>query len=292
MKLVMGAPVGAKSPADPGSTDPPRNGGADALRRREKSRCRIVIGDSDPLARRVIRDALQEAGFVVPAEASTAMEVIELCRYYRPEVAMLEIDLPDSSGITATRQLTEQAPEVKVLIFSREEGEEIQLEALTAGAAGFVPKSAEIAGVVDAARSVSRDEAAIPPRTAMRLIERLRVLPEGGLGMRPVRSTLTPREWEVLDLMSQGLDTHEMSETLVLTEETIYSHVKNVLRKLSVHSRREAVEVARMMRDPAAALVGEPGTDDAGPRRPHSTRGSAKSRAARGVRLRPGRTAG
>jgi DNA-binding NarL/FixJ family response regulator len=245
-----------------------------------------VIGDSDPLARRVIRDALQEAGFVVPAEASTATEVIELCRYYRPELAMLEIDLPDTSGIAVTRQLTEQVPEVKVLIFSREEAEEIQLEALTAGAAGFVPKSAEIAGVVDAALSVSRDEAAIPPRTTMRLIVRLRVLPEGGLGMRPVRSKLTPREWEVLDLMSQGLDTHEMSEALVLTEETIYSHVKNVLRKLAVHSRREAVEVARMMRDPAAALMGEPRTEGAYPGRPHSTPGSAEPRAARGVRLR------
>jgi DNA-binding NarL/FixJ family response regulator len=250
-----------------------------------------VIGDSDPLARRVVRDALQEAGFVVPAEASTATEVIELCRYYRPEVAMLEIDFPDTSGIAATRQLTEQVPEVKVLIFSREEAEEMQLEALTAGAAGFVPKSAGIVGVVDAARSVARDEAAIPPRTAMRLIERLRVLPEGGLGMRPVRSRLTPREWEVLDLMSQGLDTHEMSEALVLTEETIYSHVKNVLRKLSVHSRREAVEVARTMRDPTAALVGESGTDDPGPRGPHSTRGSSESQAARGAGLRPDRAA-
>jgi DNA-binding NarL/FixJ family response regulator len=217
-----------------------------------------LIGDPDPLARRVIRDALQEAGdFVVPAEASTAIEVIELCRYYRPEIAMLEIDLPDASGITTTRKLTEQVPEVRVLILSREEAEDVQLEVLTAGASGFVPKSAEIGRIVDAARSVARDEAVIPPKTTMRLIERLRVLPEGGLGMRPVRSALTPREWEVLDLMSQGLDTHEMSQALFLTEETIYSHVKNVLRKLSVHSRQEAVEVARAMRDPAAALLAE-----------------------------------
>lgn len=245
--------------AGPGTADPPVQEAADEARAPTRFRCRVLIGDPDPLARRVIRDALQEAGdFVVPAEASTALEVVELCCYYRPEVAMLEIDLPDTSGIAATRQLTEQAPGVRVLIFSREEDEETQLEALTAGAAGFVPKSAEIGTVVDAVRSVFRDEAVIPPRTTMRLIERLRALPEGGLGMRPVRSTLTPREWEVLDLMSQGLDTHEMSDALVLTEETIYSHVKNVLRKLSVHSRREAVEVARLMRDPAAALVVDP----------------------------------
>lgn len=224
----------------------------------ERTRFRVLICDPDPLARRVIRDALQEAGdFIVPGEASTAIEVIELCRYYRPEVAMLEIDLPDASGIATTRRIIDEAPGVKVLILSREEGEDTQLEALTAGASGFVPKSAELEGIVEAARAVARDEAVIPPRTTMRLIERLRLLPEGGLGMRPVRSALTPREWEVLDLMSQGLDTHQMSEALVLTEETIYSHVKNVLRKLSVHSRQEAVKIARAMRDPAAALLAD-----------------------------------
>jgi two-component system, NarL family, response regulator LiaR len=252
-----------------GETRPARS----KARVRERTRNRVVIGDPDPLARRVIRDALQEAGdFVVPAEASTAIEVVELCRYYRPGVAMLEIDLPDASGIATTWRITEQVPEVRVLILSREEAEDTQLEALTAGASGFVPKSAEIRTIVEAARSVARDEAVIPPKTTMRLIERLRVLPEGGLGMRPVRSALTPREWEVLDLMSQGLDTHEMSEALVLTEETIYSHVKNVLRKLSVHSRREAVEVARAMRDPAAALLAQATSGRSGVNRAGTTR--------------------
>src|SRR5690606_21564884 len=89
------------------------------------------------------------------------------------------------------------------------------------------------------------------------LIERLRVLPEGGAGMRPVKSQLTQREWEILDLMSQGLDTHQMSEALVLAEETIYSHVKNVLRKLGVHSRRDAIEVAKQLRDPLSGFGGE-----------------------------------
>jgi len=243
----------------------------------ESVRCRVLICDPDPLARRVIRDALQDAGdFVVPGEASTAIEVVELCRYYRPEVAMLEIDLPDASGIATTRRINDEAPEVRILILSREDGENTQLEALTAGASGFVSKSAELEGIVDAARAVARDEAVIPPKTTMRLIERLRLLPEGGLGMRPVRSALTPREWEVLDLMSQELDTHQMSEALVLTEETIYSHVKNVLRKLSVHSRQEAVKVARAMRDPAAALLAD-ATERAATRAGSNDRGVAEA---------------
>lgn len=89
----------------------------------------------------------------------------------------------------------------------------------------------------------------------MLLIQRLRMLPEGGAGIRPVRSTLTPREWEILDLLSQSMDTHAIAETLVLAEETVYSHVKNILRKLGVHSRREAVERARQLRDPLSSPI-------------------------------------
>lgn len=237
----------------------PQGGGTLEDARDPETRPRVIIVDPDPLARRVIRDALQESdeGFVVPAEAENEREAIELSRYYKPDVALVELGLSGGDGVSATRRITKEAPDVKVLIFSREDGEEQQLEALAAGAAGFLSKSAEIEEVLDALTCVLRGEAVISPITTMSLIERLRVLPEGGAGMRPVKSQLTQREWEILDLMSQGMDTHQMSEALVLAEETIYSHVKNVLRKLGVHSRRDAIEVAKQLRDPLAGLGGE-----------------------------------
>jgi DNA-binding NarL/FixJ family response regulator len=211
----------------------------------------IIIGEPDPIARRVIRDGLQEqAGFVIPAEASNGREVVELALYYRPDVTLMETSLTDPDGLTAVRQIRERAPEVHALIFSQHDAEETQLEALRAGASGFISKEVPLETVARVVRSVVRGESAFSRKLTMRLIERLRELPEGGIGMRPVHSPLTEREWEILDFFCQGKDTKQIAETLVLSEETIQSHSKNVLRKLKVHSRQEAVEVAQRLRVP------------------------------------------
>jgi NarL family two-component system response regulator LiaR len=215
----------------------------------------IVIADSDPLARRVVREALEEqSGFVIPGEASTGREAVELSLYYRPQVVLMEVSLPALDGLAATRQILADAPELRVLIFSWQDGEETQWEALRAGAAGFLSKNVPIETVPRVVQSMVRGEAVISRTLTMRLIERLRRLPEDGAGMRPVRSPLTSREWEVLDLLSQGRDTREIAETLVLSEETVYSHAKNVLRKLDVHSRQEAIEKAQRLRHPVVGL--------------------------------------
>jgi DNA-binding NarL/FixJ family response regulator len=211
----------------------------------------VIIGDPDPIARRVIRDALQdEAGFVVPGEASNGREVVELSLHYRPDVTLMEASLPGLDGLTGARQIREEAPEVRVLIFSQHDSEETQLEALRAGACGFLSKDVPLETVARVVRSVVRGESAFSRKVTMRLIERLRELPEGGVGMRPVHSPLTVREWEILDFFCQGKDVKQIAETLVLSEETVHSHSKNVLRKLNVHSRQEAVEVAQQLRVP------------------------------------------
>ena len=192
----------------------------------------VVIADSDPLARRVIRDALQDgAGFVIPGEASTGPEAVELSLHYRPEVTLMEVSLPGMDGLAATRRILAIAPEVRVLFFSLHDREETQLEALQAGAAGFLSKNVPVETLPRVVHSVVRGEAAISRKITMRLIERLRLLPEGGTGLRPVRSPLTPREWEVLDLMCQGRDTRQIAEALVVSEETIYSHTKKPAAK-------------------------------------------------------------
>jgi NarL family two-component system response regulator LiaR len=221
----------------------------------------VVIADSDPLARRVIRDALQDGtGFVVPGEAACGIEAVELSLHYRPEVTLMEASLPGMDGLAATRRIRANAPEVRVLIFSRDDREEIQLEALQAGASGFVSKNVPVETVSRVVQSVVRGEAAISRRVTMRLIERLRHLPQNGTGMRPVRSQLTAREWEVLDLLCERKNTREIADALVLSEETVYSHSKNLLRKLSVHSREEAIEAAEQLRQPMIGL----GTDSDG----------------------------
>jgi DNA-binding NarL/FixJ family response regulator len=230
--------------------------GRTRTRRDSHGRPKVLIADSDPLAARVVRDMLHaDGGFVIPGVAKDGVEAVELARHYRPDVALVEIALPVIDGISVIRQIAEEAPEVRVVVFSQHDQEEIQLDALRAGAVGFIPKRAGVDRLPHVLRGAAAGEAAISRRLTMRIVDLLRALPDNGIGVRPVRSDLTPREWEVLDLISQGMDTREIAEELVLSEDTVYSHVKSMLRKLGVHSRAEAVEMARKMREPLVGLA-------------------------------------
>jgi DNA-binding NarL/FixJ family response regulator len=217
-------------------------------------RLRVIIADPDPLARRVIRDALTaEAGFVVSAEAKDGVEAVELAIHYRPEIVLMEIGMPQLDGVQACAQILARAPEVRVVMFSVPQDRETELRALRIGASGFLSKSMPIDSVGRALRSVASGEAAVSRSLTSHLIDVLRATNEGGRGMRPVRSPLTTREWEVLDLICAGLSTREISAKLFLSEDTVYSHTKSILRKLGVHSRAEAVKAASRLRQPGLA---------------------------------------
>ena len=220
-------------------------------RRPSVERLRLIIADPDPLARRAIRDSLRvDEGFIVLAEAKNGVEAIELAVHYRPDLVLTEVALPGIDGLGACREISARAPEVRVVMFSVPQSQDVQIRALRAGASGFLSKNAPIESVARALRSVADGETAVTRALTSHLVDLLRSTTENGIGMRPVKSPLTTREWEVLDLICAGDSTREISAKLFLSEDTVYSHTKSILRKLGVHSRTDAVALAAQLRQP------------------------------------------
>jgi DNA-binding NarL/FixJ family response regulator len=195
-------------------------------------------------------------GFVVSAEAKDGLETIELAVHYRPDLLLMEIAMPGVDGISACREVVRRAPNVRIVMFSVPQEQEVQVRALRAGAVGFLSKNASIDSIMRSLRAVASGEAAVTRALTAHLVELLRSTSENGIGMRPVKSSLTTREWEVLDLICAGDSTREISARLFLSEDTVYSHTKSILRKLGVHSRTDAVAIAAQLRRPAQAEGG------------------------------------
>jgi DNA-binding NarL/FixJ family response regulator len=214
---------------------------------RARERLRVLIADADPFARRAVRDALQSADeIVVIADASDARQALELSRHFRPEVLLVDMALPGLGGAAVASQIAREVPETLVAALFAYYDEDAAMHALRAGAVGYVSKEVDPHELRDVVRRLVQGEAAIPATLARRSIECLREIPD--TGWRPVRSRLTSREWEIVDLIGEGASTQGIAERLVLSPATVYSHVKSLLRKLGVHSRREAVTVAERLR--------------------------------------------
>jgi two-component system, NarL family, response regulator LiaR len=219
---------------------------------------RVIVADDDPLARRVVRDALEAGGIIVIAEAANGREAVELSLYYKPDVVLMDLVMPGVDGIQATRRILAREPDVEVVILTSSDDDDVGLVGLRAGAAGFLNKRAGVDALPRALRGAVAGEAVVSRRLTMRLVDTMRRTRPDGAGIRPVRSRLTPREWEVLDLLCNGLSTDEIADTLVLSAETVRSHIKNLLRKLGVSSRQAAVQEARRLRADLA-VAEEPG---------------------------------
>jgi two-component system, NarL family, response regulator LiaR len=211
---------------------------------------RAVIADDDAFARRVVKDVLERAGVAVIAEARDGRQAVELTLRHLPDVVVLDVVMPGFDGVSATREIRRQLPEQLVIVLTGAgSDDELALLALRAGAGGFLSKDLEIEALPRAIEGSRRGQAAISRKLTLSLIERLRETPSGSSGLRPIKSPLTAREWEVIDLLKESKTTDQIADELVLSPETVRSHVKNILRKLKVHSRHEAVAKADEMRN-------------------------------------------
>jgi DNA-binding NarL/FixJ family response regulator len=206
---------------------------------------RVVVADDDALARRVITGTLRDAGFNVVAEAFDGVEAVAATEFHQPDLVLLDILMPGLDGIEAAHRIAERAPETVIVMLTGGRDETAALRGLRAGAVGYLSKDVDLDALPRALMSALEGEAAISRRMAMRLVEDLRH--NGASHMRPVRSPLTAREWEVLDMVCDGRSNDEIADEFVLSAETIKTHVKSVMRKLGVHSRQELAEVGTGM---------------------------------------------
>jgi two-component system nitrate/nitrite response regulator NarL len=220
---------------------------------------RVVVVDDDVQLRTELRAALQDAGLTVIAEADNGRDAIDLAAHFRPDVVVMDVVMSNIDGLSATRAIVARAPSVRILLLTASADVDLGMVGLRAGAAGHQVKGGSVREVVDAVVRLAHGEPVVGPELTWRLIESVRALPAGGLGVRPVRSKLTPREWEVLDLLCAGLSVDQISDELVLARDTVRTHVKRLLRKLGAHSQAEAVTIANSIRSTFTADGGSPG---------------------------------
>ena len=204
---------------------------------------RVLIVDDHPLTREALAGLLAHNGFDVCGEASGGEEAIALAGEVQPDLVLLDLTMPGLDGLQALPRIRDAAPSTSVVVLTAAEDEENLLGAIHAGAAGYLLKSEPPERIVSFLRGVAQGEAPLSGAVARRLLEQVR---EGG-GIRTtvpdsVAALLSAREAEVLLLLERHLATDEIATELSISEHTVRSHVKSLLAKLGVSSRREALE--------------------------------------------------
>jgi DNA-binding NarL/FixJ family response regulator len=206
---------------------------------------RVMIADDHDLYRRGMQVVVELDGTAeVVGEASNGLEAVEVCLRVAPDVVLMDVRMPGVGGIEACRRIRDAVPDARILMLTMSDDESDLFDAIKAGASGYLLKDLPGEEVADAIRKVNDGQAIIPPGMAATLLAeftRLSQEPEPVTGTAPM---LTDREVEVLRLVARGLANREIAEELVISENTVKNHVRNILEKLHLHSRVEAAVYA------------------------------------------------
>ena len=212
------------------------------------SQTRVLIADEQAATRAGIRAVLEDEGFTICSEATNAQGAVESAVRERPHIALLDVDIP-GSGIAAAEQIAARVPETAVVMLTASTVDADLFDSLRAGAAGYLLKGTDPARLSHALRGVLAGEAAIPRTLVTRIIAEFGERTQRRLELAWRGIELTPREWEVLELLREGLTTGRMAERLFVSPVTVRRHVSTLLRKLEAPDREAAV---RMLDDQVA----------------------------------------
>lgn len=207
---------------------------------------RVLIADDQALVRAGFRRLLEsEPGIVVAGEARTGRETVDASLGLRPDIVLMDIRMPELDGIEATRRiLASPRARARVVILTTFDLDEYVYDALRAGASGFLLKDAPPDQLINAIHTVAQGDALLAPSVTRRLISQFATRPAPHDGIPPELSELTPRELETLRMVARGLTNAEIARELVLGEATVKTHVRNILMKLNLRDRVQAVVTA------------------------------------------------
>jgi DNA-binding NarL/FixJ family response regulator len=206
---------------------------------------RILIADDHPLFRDGLRSLLTAQGHEVVGEAHNGHEAVELAQKLRPELVLMDVSMPELDGIGATRQITADVPDVKVVILTASDQDETLFEAIKAGAQGYLQKNLEAEDFFALLDRVTRGELGLTPLLARKLLQEFAKPAAEPKISEEMPDALTAREREVLELMVEGVTSNrKLAKRLDLSENTVKFHVRNILDKLHLHNRAQVVGYA------------------------------------------------
>lgn len=206
---------------------------------------RVVMADDHARMRRRIREALEDGGCLVCGEGATAEEAVALAVEHRPDVALLDIHMP-GNGISAAREITQHLPATAVVMLTASAEDDDLFDSLRAGASGYLLKDTDPTLLVETLRGVLEGEAAISQRLVSRILEEFRSPATRRFARKsPAAAKLSTREWEVMELLGEGLSTADVAQRLFVSTTTVRVHVSSVLRKLRVKDRASAFRLLR-----------------------------------------------
>jgi NarL family two-component system response regulator LiaR len=203
----------------------------------------VVLVDDEQLIRVALAQALSSSGLELVGEAATGEDAIELVVQVRPDVVMMDLQLPGMSGVQAIERLEVLAPASRVLVLTRSEQNRV-VEAIIAGASGYILKSAPVAAVISAVKATAAGESVLSSKIAGKLLRRIRELDipvkTSAIAAAAIRTALTDRELEIFKRLASGKSNHEIARDLSLSPNTVANHVARILAKLHVENRTQA----------------------------------------------------
>ena len=217
---------------------------ADVLAAAGSEHIRVLLVDDHDLFRTGLRNLLEEQGVEVVGEASAGADAVKFVRELQPDVVVMDLNMPGMNGVEATKRITNFAPLTRVVVLTISDQDADVMDAIFAGACGYLLKDSSIQDVVKGIRSAAVGESLISPAIASKVLERLRATSTSPEAAETIRTELSDRELDVLKLIANGKDNAQIAADLHISPKTVKNHISNILMKLQIDNRIQAAVYA------------------------------------------------